>query len=144
MEKGKKVFLEAVTDIVNLLDDTVNWEKIDPANPAPAPEEPVTPDEKVIGAMTDNQKIIWSVLMQIKKEPHLAKTYMYINGIKAITLFNGVAQVQSQNMVWYNNAQLMDDGASLISNEVEYTTPLIKRLEVHISREESGGSVESN
>ncbi len=65
---GKKLFLDALTEIADYLDDVIDWDQIDPANPAPAPEIDPQSWETVVGTLTDNQKILWTVLEAVTEK----------------------------------------------------------------------------
>lgn len=77
--------------------------------------------------------VIYTDFMYIRKEPHINKSYLFVEGNKIISLFNGVAQIGNQRMSWYNNCQLLDLGTAYIDSELEYTTPMITRLEVYVN-----------
>ncbi len=60
---GKKIFIAELIKLTDLL--PVDWDQIDPDNPAPAPEDRVASNETVMGKLSKEQKVLWTVLAHI-------------------------------------------------------------------------------
>ncbi len=61
-KNGKDAFMTALMETIDML--SIDWKQIDPNNIYPAPEDPVAENEKIVGELTDNQKILWTVYSQ--------------------------------------------------------------------------------
>lgn len=61
---GREALLAAVTEAIEML--PLNFDIIDPDNPAPAPNNSATDEETIVGVMTENQKIIFTALQQAR------------------------------------------------------------------------------
>jgi hypothetical protein len=60
---AKEIFREELIKLVDLL--PVDWDQIDPENPAPVPPDEPVADETVRGELTREQKVLWSVFKHI-------------------------------------------------------------------------------
>ncbi len=75
---GKKIFIAELIKLTDLL--PVDWDQIDPDNPAPAPEDRVASNETVMGKLSKEQKVLWTVHNHIKTKMFNALPEVYLTG----------------------------------------------------------------